>query len=240
LNTIPATKSDEFIKSSVENLVPNLSESKGENGCDVPTCFTTFLNVLFDADYEFDSSDAQSLYDEDIDSLLDEFAGELTLLKSISSGIDKTDCYHEDEIHFIERLLYDNSSPHPPKEFVSENSNANTESFFPSPIPNEDSNSLMEEIDLSYTPNDPMSPSITEDDYESKRDILILEELLSNNSFSLPENESFHFDIPLSSRPPVKPLDGESGILNYSRNLKTHVEGFCPPVFISSASLGNH
>nr|GFB74776.1 hypothetical protein [Tanacetum cinerariifolium] len=41
-------------------------------------------------------------------------------------------------------------------------------------------------------------------------DILILEELLSNNSISLSENESFHFDIPASSRPPAKPPDGNS------------------------------
>nr|GFC09862.1 hypothetical protein [Tanacetum cinerariifolium] len=46
-----------------------------------------------------------------IDSLLDEFAGELTLLKSISPGIDETDCDFEKEIHLIEKLLYDNSSP---------------------------------------------------------------------------------------------------------------------------------
>nr|GEZ33641.1 hypothetical protein [Tanacetum cinerariifolium] len=65
LNTILATESDEFIKSCVENLVPNPSESEGENGCDVPACFTTFSNVLFDAEYEFDSSEDQSLSDED-------------------------------------------------------------------------------------------------------------------------------------------------------------------------------
>nr|GFA03316.1 hypothetical protein [Tanacetum cinerariifolium] len=66
LNTIPATESNEFIKSSIENLAPNPSESEGENGCDMPACFITFSNVLFDAEYEFDSSDDQSLYDEDI------------------------------------------------------------------------------------------------------------------------------------------------------------------------------
>nr|GFC66831.1 hypothetical protein [Tanacetum cinerariifolium] len=52
--------------SSVGNLVPNLSESEGENGCDVPSCFTTFSNTLFDAEYEFESSDDQSLSDEDV------------------------------------------------------------------------------------------------------------------------------------------------------------------------------
>nr|GEX32482.1 hypothetical protein [Tanacetum cinerariifolium] len=72
----------------------------------------------------------------------------------------------------------------------------------------------MEEIDLSFTPDDPMPSIIEEDDYDSKRDILILEELLSNDSLSLPENESFHFDIPSSSRPLAKPPDGNLGILN--------------------------
>nr|GFB46595.1 hypothetical protein [Tanacetum cinerariifolium] len=66
LNNILVMDSDEFIKSCVENLVSNPSESKAENGCDVPACFTTFLNVLFDVDYEFNSSDDQSLYDEDV------------------------------------------------------------------------------------------------------------------------------------------------------------------------------
>nr|GFC54328.1 hypothetical protein [Tanacetum cinerariifolium] len=64
LDTIPATESDEFIKSCVENLVPNPSESGGENGCDVLAGFTTFSNVLFDDDYDSDSSDDQSLPDE--------------------------------------------------------------------------------------------------------------------------------------------------------------------------------
>nr|GEW91483.1 hypothetical protein [Tanacetum cinerariifolium] len=185
LNTILATESDEFIKSCVENLVPNPSESKGKNECDVPAGFTTFSNVLFNADYDFDSGDDQSTSDEDfpkkiysnplfdeeinpmkidkhpfnvesdliesmpnhdssitisskIDSLFDEFAGELTLLKSIPPRIDKTDCYPEKETRFTKRLLYDNSSPRPPEEIVFDNSNVDIESFSPSHIPNKD------------------------------------------------------------------------------------------------------
>nr|GEW24928.1 hypothetical protein [Tanacetum cinerariifolium] len=251
LNTIPVTKSDEFIMSCVENLIPNPSESEGESECDMPAReeFTTFSTILFNVDYEFDSSNDQSCSDEDvpekffsnplfeeeiipikidhhhdnvesthdslliisskIDSLLDEFAGELTLLKAIQLGIDKTDCHR-----LTKRLLYDNSSPRPPEEFVSKNSNADIESFSPSPIPIEDSDSFMEEIDLSFNPDDPMPPSIEEDDDDSKRDILILEELPSNYSLSLPVNESFHFDILVFSRPPAKPPDGNTGILN--------------------------
>nr|GEY59826.1 hypothetical protein [Tanacetum cinerariifolium] len=207
LNTVLETESDEFIKSCVENLVPNPSEFEGENGCDLPACFTTFSNILFDAEYEFDSSDDQSLSDED-------FAGELTLLKSIPPGIDETDCYLEEDIRLIERFLYDNSSPRPSEEFVSENSNAAIESFFPSLIPIEDTDSFMEEINLSFNPNDPMPPSIEEDDDDSERDILILEELLDNYSLLLLKIESYYFDIPSFFRPPAKPPDGNTEILN--------------------------
>nr|GEX56012.1 hypothetical protein [Tanacetum cinerariifolium] len=212
LNTISVTKSDEFIKSYVKNLSPNPSESEGESECDMPAReeFTTFLNFLFDAECEFDS---KSLLDHDssiipssskIDSLLDEFANELTLLKSIPPRIDKTNCHPENEICLTKRLLYDNSSPRPLKEFVSENSNAEIESFSPSSIPFEDSDSHMEEIDLSFTLDDPMLPAIEDDDYDSERDILIHEEFLDNYSLSLPVNESYHFDIPSFSRPTAK------------------------------------
>nr|GFD56188.1 hypothetical protein [Tanacetum cinerariifolium] len=57
-------------------------------------------------------------------------------------GIDETDCHTEKEIRLIERLLYDNSSPRPPEEIVLNISNANIESFSPSPIPNLDSDSV--------------------------------------------------------------------------------------------------
>nr|GEX64312.1 hypothetical protein [Tanacetum cinerariifolium] len=262
-DTILATKSDEFIKSSVENLVPIPSESGGESECDVPICeeFTTFPNVLFDADYEFDSSDNQSFYDEDIpekiflnplfeeeitpikidqhphnvesdlieslrihdssliisskiDSLFDEFVGDLALLKSILPGIDEADYDPEEDIRLIEKLLYDNSYLCLPEEFVSDNSDAEIESFSPSPIPLKDSDSLMEEIDLSFTLDYPMPPGIEDDDYDSERDILIFEDLPSNDTLSIPEIESFHFDIPSFSRPPAKPPDGNTIILN--------------------------
>ncbi|GKG19989.1 hypothetical protein Tco_0379790, partial [Tanacetum coccineum] len=72
--------------------------------------------------------------------------------------------------------------------------------------------SLMEEIDLFLTPDDSMSPGIENDDYDSEGDILFLEELLSNDSPSLPENGSFHFDryyVPSSPRPLEKLLDDD-------------------------------
>nr|GFB56777.1 hypothetical protein [Tanacetum cinerariifolium] len=128
--------------------------------------------------------------------------------------IDETDCHPEEEIRLTKRLLYDNSSPRPPKEIVSDNSNVDIESFSPSPIPNLDSDPLMEEINLSFNPDDPMPPGIEEDDDESGRDVLILENVLDNYSISLPDNESYHFDIPSPDRPLAKPPDGNTGTLN--------------------------
>nr|GEV29509.1 uncharacterized mitochondrial protein AtMg00810-like [Tanacetum cinerariifolium] len=202
LNTILVTESDEFIKSSVENLVPNPSESEGENGCD---SFSDedfpkkiYSNPLFDEEinpmkidqhpFNAESDLIESMPNHDssitislkIDFLFGEFAGELTLLKSISPGIDETDCHPEKETRFAKRLF----------------------------------NSHMEEIDLPFALDDPMPPSIEDDDYDSRRDIMILEELLDNYSLSLPASESYHFDIPLPYRPFAKPPNGNTGTLN--------------------------
>ncbi|GJV41455.1 hypothetical protein Tco_1419895 [Tanacetum coccineum] len=240
LDTIPETKSDEENEPSVEdlNLTPSESEdlSDIESECDMPFCddFTTFSNPLFDSNDDFTSSDDESLFDEDVpeenfkiysnplfdeeiistkidphhfnaesdliesllnrdtsivsspkfDSLLEEFSGELAHIDLISPEIDEADFDPEEEIRLVEKLLYDNSSPRPPEELNSENYDAVIESFSPSPILN--------------------------DDYDSEEDIL--EELLNNDSLSLPENESFHFNRyydPSSPRPPMNPSDDD-------------------------------
>nr|GEW56041.1 hypothetical protein [Tanacetum cinerariifolium] len=72
LDTIPKTESDEFIKSSVENLVPIPSESEEfsniESECDMPDCddsqttkFSTIFNPLFN---DSTSSDDESSHEE--------------------------------------------------------------------------------------------------------------------------------------------------------------------------------
>nr|GEU86129.1 hypothetical protein [Tanacetum cinerariifolium] len=215
LDTILATESDEFIKSSVENLVPNPSESKGEHECDVPACddFTTFYNLLFNVDDDLSSSDDESFSDEDIlkkiysSPLFDEeiismkidphhFNVELILFLMSSPvnsffsnqfhrGIDKADCDHEEEIRLIEKLLYDNSSPRPSKEFISKNSNAIIESFSPSPIPVEDSDHFIEEIDLFLTSYGSIPSGIDSDYSNSEGDNLFLERLLHDDPIPL-------------------------------------------------------
>ncbi|GKC21527.1 hypothetical protein Tco_1023677 [Tanacetum coccineum] len=179
---------------------------------------------LFDKDSI--SNDMNPIYDEElediecmnsltnsspkIDSLLEEFGGELALIDPIPPGIDDSDFDPEEEIRLIEKLLYENSSPRPPEEFNSEISDATIESSSPSPIPVEDSDSFIKEIDLFLDPDDSIPPGTENDDYDSEGDILFLEESLSNDSLPLPENESFHFDsdyVPSSLRPPAKPPD---------------------------------
>ncbi|GJW45881.1 hypothetical protein Tco_0077527 [Tanacetum coccineum] len=69
LDTIPATESDEVIKSSVENLIPIPSESEGipDKMCDVPLCENTTPLKAFKEHSEtiIDSNDDSTLSDDD-------------------------------------------------------------------------------------------------------------------------------------------------------------------------------
>ncbi|GKC51486.1 hypothetical protein Tco_1074231 [Tanacetum coccineum] len=249
LDIILETESDEFIKSSVENLVQNPSESEDECECDVPDCddsqttnfstfsnplfddstsnddessheeviheisFKTYSNPLFDLDEEIISTECNPIHNKDldftpkndhfdtesyllesllnrdtwmasspkIDSLLDEFVGKLI---TIPPRIVNRE--YEEYISLLERLLYDNSSPRPPKDFHA-NLNTIIESLTTFPIPVEDSDPLREEIDIFLGPDDSIPPGIESDDYDLEGD---------DNSTSLPEFESIHVDYP--------------------------------------------
>ncbi|GJU28909.1 hypothetical protein Tco_1172498 [Tanacetum coccineum] len=148
LDAIPKTESDEFIKSSVENLAQNPSESEDfsyiESECDMPVCdnFTTFSNLLFDANDDFSSSDDESFSDED-------FSGELAHNDLIPPGINEADFDLEEDIPNSDMII---------------------ESFPTFPIPVEDSDSLREEIDILHGPDDSIPPGIESDDFDSEDD----------------------------------------------------------------------
>nr|GEU96997.1 hypothetical protein [Tanacetum cinerariifolium] len=259
LDTILETKSDEFIKSSVENLVPIPSESKDffdiKRECDMPDCddsqtikfstisnpllndstfsddessheevihemiFKTYSNHLFDLGEEIISSEFNPIHNEDLDSipkndrfdtksylresllnhdtlmasspkfdcLLKEFSGELAHTDLIPQGINEADCEPKEDIYFFERLLYDNSSPQPLKEFNSKIFDAIIESFSPSPIPTEDSDPFMEEVDL-FLASDGSIPSGIDSEYSNyEGDNLFLERLLHDDPIPLPD-----------------------------------------------------
>nr|GEW85096.1 hypothetical protein [Tanacetum cinerariifolium] len=137
---------------------------------------------------------------------------ELAHIDPIPLGIKEADFDLEEEIYFVENLLYDNSSPRPPKELNAEIADTIVESLSPSPIPVEDSDFQMEEIDLFLDMHDLMPPSIENDDYDSEGDIHFLNELLSNDTLPILENKSSNFDHhddPSFSRPSPKPPDVE-------------------------------
>ncbi|GJS97599.1 hypothetical protein Tco_0804567 [Tanacetum coccineum] len=219
LDTIPETESDEFINSSVENLVQNPSQSEDffdiKSEYDMPVCdnFMTFSNLLFDANDDFSSSDDESFSDEDvpneiysnplfdeeiisvkidawiismIDSILKQFSGELAHNDLIPPGIIEADFDLEEDIRFIKRLLYDNSSPRPPEAFQA-NSDTIIESFPTFPILVKDSDSLREEISIFPGLDDSIPSGIESDDFDSEG---------NDNSTSLPKFESFHVDYP--------------------------------------------
>ncbi|GKC18924.1 hypothetical protein Tco_1021074, partial [Tanacetum coccineum] len=130
----------------------------------------------------------------------------------IPPEIVEADLDPKEDICLIEKLLNDDSSPHSLEELNYEIPDAIIESFSPSPILVEDSDSLMEDIDIFLAPNDSIPSGIENDDYDSEGDVLFLEELLNDDSLSLPKYESFHVDfynVPPSPRPPKKPPDDD-------------------------------
>ncbi|GKG48861.1 hypothetical protein Tco_0513008, partial [Tanacetum coccineum] len=98
--------------------------------------------------------------------LIEEFAGKLAHVDPIAPGIFFDP---EEDISLIEKLLNDDSSPS--KELNYEIPDAIIESFSPSPIPIEDSDSLIEEINIFLAPNDLTPPGIESDNYDLEGDV---------------------------------------------------------------------
>nr|GEY52654.1 hypothetical protein [Tanacetum cinerariifolium]GEY61941.1 hypothetical protein [Tanacetum cinerariifolium] len=256
LDTILEMESDGFIKSSVENLVQNPSESEDECECDVPDCddsqttnfstfsnplfydstssdnessleeviykmsFKTYLNPLFYLDEEIISSEFNPIHNEDhdstlkndrfdtksyllesllnrdtlvasspnIDSLLDEFAGELITIPPRIFNREQ-----EEYICLMERLLYDNLSPRPPEDFHA-NPNTIIESLPTFPIPVEDSDPFIQEIDLFLASDGSIPPGIDSDYSDSEGDNLFPERLLHGDHIPFSDILDF-FDV---------------------------------------------
>ncbi|GKD21394.1 hypothetical protein Tco_1223097 [Tanacetum coccineum] len=205
LNTIPETKSDKLIKSSVENLVQIPSESNGisEDICDVPFCDNDHFDAEFGLIDSLLSRDI-SITSPKIDFLPEEFAGELDLIDPILPGIDEDDFDEEEgeiDIDILQikdeilrekllnvNLLIDkiealNLTPSIP--FVLKYPSS-------SPIPVVDSDFLIEEVDTFLVSEDSIPPGI-ESDFDSEGDIIFLDDLLNDDP--IPEYERFTFDI---------------------------------------------
>ncbi|GJU25025.1 hypothetical protein Tco_1163646 [Tanacetum coccineum] len=99
LDTIPATESDEVIKSSVENLVPIPSEFEGisDDTCDVPNCDDNRVNVESELVESLINRDTSIDNSSKIDPIFKEFAGELTHIAPIPPGIVEADFDSNDD-----------------------------------------------------------------------------------------------------------------------------------------------
>ncbi|GKC41229.1 hypothetical protein Tco_1058951 [Tanacetum coccineum] len=209
LDTIPKIESDEFIKSSVENLVQNPSESKDECECDVPDCadsqttnFSMFSNPLFD---DSTSSDDESSHEEVIQEMnfktysnplfdLDEEINSSEFNPTHNEDLDSTpkDIRFDAESYLLESLANrDTLMASPPKidffldDFAGELTRLQS---IPPGIDNinlDPEGDILEEIDILHGPDDSIPPGIESDDFDSEDD---------DNSTSLPEFESFHVD----------------------------------------------
>ncbi|GJS23751.1 hypothetical protein Tco_0452383 [Tanacetum coccineum] len=107
LSTIPETESDEVIKFGVEDLVPIPSKSKGifDNMCD-----KNHFDAEFDLMESLLNQDTSIVYSHKIDSLLEEFAGELAPINPIPPGIHEADFDPEEDIRLVNQLFYDDTS----------------------------------------------------------------------------------------------------------------------------------
>nr|GEX01839.1 hypothetical protein [Tanacetum cinerariifolium] len=157
LNTIPEKRSDEVIKSSVEDFVPIPSESEDTSGSDsefdLPSCddfspinvpegkSMIFSNPLFDSNDDFTSSDDESLSDEDV---LED--NDIESKASYDSNLDEPD--------LLVTPLFD----------------SNEDECF-------DPRGDVDEINAFDIPSD-----LTDGYYDSKGDVLYLESLLSDDT----------------------------------------------------------
>nr|GEV38693.1 hypothetical protein [Tanacetum cinerariifolium] len=124
LNTILEKESDKFIKSSVEDLVPNPSDDDESSHEEVihEMSFKTYSNPLFDLDEEIISNEFNPIHNEDLDSTPknDCFDTKSYLLESllnrnesIPPGIDCDDSDSEGDTLSLEILLHYDPIPLP-------------------------------------------------------------------------------------------------------------------------------
>ncbi|GJS16831.1 hypothetical protein Tco_0411303 [Tanacetum coccineum] len=219
LDTIPATESNEVIKSSVENLVPIPSEFEGisDNTCDVPNCDNNCVNVESDFGESLINRDTSIVYYSKIDPILEEFTDELAHIAPIPPGIVEADfdpnddtLSDDDDFEDIEYVSLEEKLLKVHRlisniESLKVNSTPDrvleSPSSFPIPVVDSDSSNTS----LSFSNNSlPEFESFSDHTEETRSG-----STTTHANYSLPEYESFHFDNPSLPRPPPKPPDIE-------------------------------
>nr|GEZ58798.1 hypothetical protein [Tanacetum cinerariifolium] len=253
LDTIPATESDEFIKSGVENLIPipnqieDFSESNEEFSSTDDDSFSFDKIDYVEAsppDFELVSSEepdnSLSMRDKHLDTIKASNDNPIPFYNPVNSGNPPNLTPSGESDFFLEVDAFlavedESTSSQFPKSYLDpEGDMLLFEAFLnddhSSDVQTKSSstslNSLLEEthnFDNSLTECTTFSHVLcdaecesdsSDDQSSSDEDVLKKIDLPRNNSLSFAEKESFHFDIPPFSRPPAKPPDGDTGILN--------------------------
>ncbi|GJR04018.1 hypothetical protein Tco_0527002 [Tanacetum coccineum] len=233
LDTIPATESDEVIKSSVENLVPIPSEFKGisEDTCNVPVCedLSTFYALSNHSEILSDSSnDGTSSDDDSYENIEYVEASPLNLeydsLEEMNEDQEEKEFDLEDilqiqDVILREKLLnisrlvtnIESLTNNPTPDRVLKSS-------FSFPIPVTDNDSFFEETDTSLSHLDNSLPEFetfsdhTKETRSGRLTGIVISDNSNNPLLELPEFESFHFD-PSFPRPPPEPPDVEISLI---------------------------
>nr|GEY89785.1 hypothetical protein [Tanacetum cinerariifolium] len=204
LDTTPKTESYEFIKSSVENLVPIPSESEDffdiESECDMPDCddsqtinFSTFSNPLFD---DSTSSDDESSHEEVIHEIS---------FKTYSNPLFNLD---EEIISSEFNLTHNEDLDSTPK-----NDRFDTKSYLLKSLLNRDTlmasspkfNSLLEEFSGVLAQIDLIPPGINEAFFDDH-----VKEISSGSTTTHSDSylyDSFIFDLSINPFPPADRSD---------------------------------
>ncbi|GKC79111.1 hypothetical protein Tco_1129885 [Tanacetum coccineum] len=233
LSTILEKESDEFIKSSIEDLVPIPSESEdtseSDSDYDLPSCddfspinvyeekSVTFSNPLFNSNDDFTSSDDESLFDEDVlednvkiySNPLFEFDDEY-ISSDVNPLFDKVLENIESKDSYVSNL--DESAL-----LVTPLSNANEDECF-------DPGGKIDEIDVFLDMD--ISTDIENGYHDSEGDIIYLEGLLINDTIPNLPPEVFLDHDPRSLK---DELDKE--------DLKSMVKVFDPDIHENTFSL---
>nr|GEV65667.1 putative reverse transcriptase domain-containing protein [Tanacetum cinerariifolium] len=206
----PKTESDEVTESNAENLLPIPSKCEvtleDEIKCDMPAkddcspVFTTFSNPLFNDNDNLDSSDDESLPDEDVPA--EEFKiYSNPLCDEYKINSDKLDphCFNV-ESDFVESLL-------------------NRDTFI------DFSSKFDFSGELAY-----IKPEILKSDFDFKEEIRLIENLLYDNSFPRPSEElnAEIADTIIESIPlPIPVQDGNSQ--HEEIDIVTETDDMLPP-----------
>ncbi|GJT86631.1 hypothetical protein Tco_1068348 [Tanacetum coccineum] len=190
LSTISEKESDEFIKSSVEDLVPIPSESEdtsdNDSECDLPFCdnSVTFSNPLFDSNNDFTSSDDESLLEEDVpEDYFKIYANPLFDYDDEDISSDVNPLFNE-VLEDIENKDSYVSNLDEPALLVTPLSKLNEDECFD---PGGD------EIEACLT-SDSIPPGIDGADFDPGGDILLLEKLLNDDPSSLLPLKELNFE----------------------------------------------